>query len=191
MTEDRALEQFRDERVRKIENRLSALEKTVNEKLIPTNTQISEALDRIGKGQDQLRVDFKEALAVTQKTISEATVEYVDRRMTGQPAAGQGQLTVQQGSSGKTGALDRIFDKIGPTMEKVLDRYANSSSLPFLNIEQPGIATEIVDVERQIKLNATMMYRNELKEMNRRLAVKLGLPAQPLTESVRVGASHG
>lgn len=187
VTDDRALEQYRDERIGKLEKRFDSLEKVVNEQVIPGNKQISDALDHIGKSQDQLRVDFKEALAVTQKTISEATVEYVDRRLTGQSVATS--QPGQQPSSGKTGVFDRILDKIGPAVEKVVDRYANSSNLPGLNPSQPELNTEIVDLERQVKNVTTAMYRNELRGVLSRVNAKLGLPAE-VTESVRVGASH-
>jgi hypothetical protein len=185
MSSDRAIEQFRDERIGKLEKRFDALEKTVNEKLIPTNTQISEALDRIGKSQEQLRLDFKEALATTQKTISEATVDYIDRRMTGQSVGAQG----IQSNQPKRGGLDGLFDRIGPTIDRVLDRYGNSANLPFLQPSQPELNTEIVDLERQVKNVTTAMYRNELRGVLNRVNAKLGLPSE-VTESVRVGASH-
>ena len=115
----------------------------------------------IGNGQQKLRDDFVKALEVTQKTISEATVQYVNDRLSGQPAQ-QGQL---QTSTGPRGVLDGIFDKIGPAINKAVDRWADTANLPFTGSQAaPAATSEIVDLERQVRNVFELQYRNNMRK---------------------------
>lgn len=183
----RAVEQYRDEQIAKLSKRLDSLEAAVPEqlkKLTDTVSQVSAALDNIGNGQQKLRDDFVKALEVTQKTISEATVQYVNDRLSGQPAQ-QGQL---QTSTGPRGVLDGIFDKIGPAINKAVDRWADTANLPFTGSQAaPAATSEIVDLERQVRNVFELQYRNNMRKFVASAYRDLGLPAP---EVVKVGVNH-
>jgi hypothetical protein len=187
--EGRALDQFRDERLAKLEEALKDISARESERGIEIS-QLQQMINGVKATVEQysqlvdslknLPNDLMDAL----KKSNEAAKLYIDEKLGSTNSAGA--ITAQTPQSGLGSRLGEKIMGQGGVVDKVVERILSS---PIVGgSSTPGVSGEIVDLERQMRNVFELEYRNQMRKVIRNAYHELGIPT---AESVKVAVTHG
>jgi uncharacterized coiled-coil protein SlyX len=173
VNEDKIFREYTNTRLDKIETRLKDLDR-----LNATVVQYQGTIDKLDANLTKLQSDIKEELDGAVKKMLEATKIYVEDRLSGTTTA-----ITTAGQQKQGGPLEQLFDRLSQpngaidrVINGVTDRFSNN--LPLVGAGQqtpPTIQSEIVDLDRQLRNSATLLYRDALKDALKRVNAKVNV----------------